>query len=184
MGLLHIFVDGLAEIVDGLLVALLGGVDDAVLEMVLEDDFAGVVDGTAHGGDLDQNLGTVAAFLHHAAHGLQMADGAAEPVEYGLGVLVGMGMAVGTVAVRVVMFVHIIMIVVMAVHVVVLVAVLNAQTVHQLVGLFGGGNIVEMFILHGVHLFAMLLFYDKRLLFASLCGGYFPYICFKCGMRV
>ena len=36
--LFHILVDGLAEVVDGLLVALGGGVDDAVLQVVLKQE--------------------------------------------------------------------------------------------------------------------------------------------------
>ena len=54
--LFHIFFDGGAEIVDGLLVALTGGVDNSVLQVVLEDDLSGVVDGGADGGDLNEDL--------------------------------------------------------------------------------------------------------------------------------
>ena len=47
------FIDGLTEAIQGLLVVLLDGVDDAVLDMVLQNDFADIIDGRAHGGDLD-----------------------------------------------------------------------------------------------------------------------------------
>lgn len=43
--LFDVFVDGFAQIVNGLFVAFVGGVDDSVLQMVLRDDLSGVVDG-------------------------------------------------------------------------------------------------------------------------------------------
>ena len=73
-----------------LLVVLLDGVDDAVLDMVLQNDLADVVDGRAHGGDLDQDLRAVASVLHHLLDRLQMADGAGKPVEHRLRVRVNM----------------------------------------------------------------------------------------------
>ena len=47
------FIDGLTEAIQGLLVVLLDGVDDAVLDMVLQNHLADIIDGRAHGGDLD-----------------------------------------------------------------------------------------------------------------------------------
>ena len=38
------FVDGLAEVCDGVLIVMLNGVDNAVLDMILQNDFADVVD--------------------------------------------------------------------------------------------------------------------------------------------
>ena len=152
--LFHIFINCLAQIVNCLLIAFPGGVDDAVLKMVLQYDFAGVVNGAPDGGDLDQHFGAIPAFLHHAPHGLQMPDGPAQAVEHGLGVLVGMGMAVGTVAVPVIMVVVMVVIMVMAVA--------DAQPVHDFVGLFFGGNIVDMLVLHGIHLaYAAILPYES-----------------------
>ena len=74
--LLHIFFDGLAEIVNGLLIAFGGGFNDAVLQMVLQDDLAGIVNSGAHSCNLYENFAAVPAFFYHPAHGLQMADGA------------------------------------------------------------------------------------------------------------
>ena len=51
--LLNELIDGLTEAIQGLLVVLLDGVDDAVLDMVLQNDLSDIVDGRAHGGDLD-----------------------------------------------------------------------------------------------------------------------------------
>ena len=47
----------LAEIVDRLLIAFLCGFDNAVLQMILKNDLAGIVDRGAHRGDLNQHLG-------------------------------------------------------------------------------------------------------------------------------
>ena len=89
--LFYILVDGFAQIVNGLLVTFAGGVDDAVFQMVLKDDFSGVVDGRAHRRNLHEHLRTISAILNHAPDGLQMADGAGKAVQNGLGVFVGMG---------------------------------------------------------------------------------------------
>ena len=43
-GLFYEFVDGLAEVCDGVLIVMLNGVDNAVLDMILQNDFADVVD--------------------------------------------------------------------------------------------------------------------------------------------
>ena len=51
--LLNELIDGLTEAIQGLLVVLLDGVDDAVLDMVLQNDLSDIIDGRAHGGDLD-----------------------------------------------------------------------------------------------------------------------------------
>ena len=131
LGSLHILVDGLAEVVDGLLVALGGGVDDAVFQVVLQDQLAGIVDGGAHRGDLDQHLRAVPALLDHVPHGLQVADGPGQPVQHGLGVLVAVGVAMG-----------------MAVLVVMLVGMGDAVGVQVgvIVDLAGGGAC--MFVIH------------------------------------
>ena len=91
---LHVLVDGLTEVVDGLLIALLRGFDYAVLQVILQYELAGVVDGAAHGGNLNQHFGAIAPILHHAANRLQMPDGAGEAVEHRAGMLVGVGMVV------------------------------------------------------------------------------------------
>lgn len=92
--LLHIFFDGLAEIINGFLIAFGGGFNDAVLQMVLQDDLAGIVNSGAHSCNLYENFAAVPAFFYHPAHGLQMADGAGKAIQHGLGILMGMMMAV------------------------------------------------------------------------------------------
>ena len=93
-GSFDIFVDGLAQIVDGLLVAFAGGINDAVLQMILKNHLAGIVNGGAHSGDLNKYIRAVAPVLNHASDRLQMADGAGKAVEDGLGVFVGMAVPV------------------------------------------------------------------------------------------
>lgn len=87
--LLHEFVDRLAEIVDRLLIAFLCGFDNAVLQMILKNDLAGIVDRGAHRGDLNQHLGAVASFLYHALDRLQMPDCARKAIDDRFGVFVG-----------------------------------------------------------------------------------------------
>ena len=78
------------------MIVTLDGVDDAVAQVVLQDDFSGVVDGAADGGQLDEDLGAVDAGLDHALDLLQMSDGPGQPVDDGLLVLVHVPMrAVG-----------------------------------------------------------------------------------------
>ena len=54
--LFHEFVDRLTQRVERLLVVVLHGVDDAVLDMVLQDHLADVGDRRADRGDLDKDL--------------------------------------------------------------------------------------------------------------------------------
>ena len=101
--LFHVLVDGLAEVVDGLLVTLGGGVHNAVFQMVLQYQLAGVVDGRAHSGALNQHLRAIPALLYHVAHRLQVADSPGEPVQHRFGVFVAVGMAVPVAVMLVVM---------------------------------------------------------------------------------
>ena len=86
----HELVDCLTQRIECLLVVMLDSVDDAVLDMILQDDLADVVDGGADGGDLDENLAAITAALDHPAHGFQMPDGAGQAVQDGLRVLMDM----------------------------------------------------------------------------------------------
>ena len=98
--LFHKLVDRLTQRVEGLLVVVLDSVDDAVLDVVLQDHLADVRDRCAHGGDLDEALAAVPAVGDQLPHGLQMAEGAEYPVQDGLRVFVHMAVAVrGVVAV-------------------------------------------------------------------------------------
>ena len=52
----HEFVDGLAQVVDGGLVPGGDGVHHAVVDVVLQDHLAGIIQGGADGGQLDQDF--------------------------------------------------------------------------------------------------------------------------------
>ena len=92
--LLHEFVDGIAEIQNGVFIALLHRLYDAVAEMLLEDLLACVIQSGANRCQLDQHLGAVLVIFHHALDLLQMADGPGKAVGNGLFIGVDMGMAV------------------------------------------------------------------------------------------
>ena len=59
------------------------------------------------------------------------------------------------------------------------VAVADAQAVHDFVGLFLGGDIVDMLMLHGIHLacYAAILPYGK--FFCKPVRGIFSHPCFR-----
>ena len=58
--LFHIPIDRLAQLVDSLGIALLRRLHDAVLEVILQYDLAGILERGLHRGQLDQHLRTVA----------------------------------------------------------------------------------------------------------------------------
>ena len=74
-------------------------VHDTVLQVVLEDDLSGVVDGVFHRRQLDQDLGAVPVLLHHFLDALQVADGPGQAVGHPLDMLRAVGVAVSAVGV-------------------------------------------------------------------------------------
>ena len=114
----HKLIDGLAEVVDGLLVSGGHGIHHAVAHMILQDDFAGIVQCGADGSQLNQHIGAVLTVLHHLAHLLQMPDGPGQTVDDCLLVLVDMSVGMGNpmgVEIGVVMLVLMLVFMVMAV---------------------------------------------------------------------
>ena len=83
-------VDCLAEAVKRLFVVPFDRVDDAVLDVVLQNDLADVVDGRADRRNLNQDLRAVAPVLDHLFDRFQMPDGARQPVDHRLRVRVDM----------------------------------------------------------------------------------------------
>ena len=69
-------------------------VHDAMLDMILKNDLACIVDRGFDRRKLDQDFTAVPAVLHHPLDGFQMSDGAAQSVEHRLRIGVRMGMAV------------------------------------------------------------------------------------------
>ena len=100
-------VDCLAEAVKRLFVVPFDRVDDAVLDVVLQNDLADVVDGGADSGDLDEDLAAITAVLDHPAHGFQMPDGAGEAVEDGLRVFMDVAVCAARVVVVVALVVRV-----------------------------------------------------------------------------
>ena len=84
---------------------MLHGIHNAVIHVVFQNHFAGVVDGVSNGSQLDQNFGAVPSVLHHFFHTFQMTDGAGKAVGNPLDVLGTVGVAVGAMNVGVIMFV-------------------------------------------------------------------------------
>ena len=83
---------GFVQLLDGLGVPGLDRVHDAVVDMVLQNNIAGAVDGGTDRGQLDQNFGAVPALLDHGLDRSEMTDGPGETVDYRLSVFVGVGM--------------------------------------------------------------------------------------------
>ena len=79
------------------------GFDDAVFDMVFQDQFAGIVDGCFDGGELDEYFTAVRTVFYHGAYFFQVPDRPGEPVQDGFGVLVEVCVLMG-VFVWVVMF--------------------------------------------------------------------------------
>ena len=77
-------VDCLAETVQCLLVVPFDRVDDAVLDVVLQNDLADVVDGRADRRNLNQDLRAVAPVFDDLFDRFQMPDGARQPVDHRL----------------------------------------------------------------------------------------------------
>ena len=131
--LFHKFIDGLTQIIDGLRISRRHCVHHAVPHVVFQNHLAGVIQGGADSGKLNQHLGAVVALLHHSLHLFQMPDGPGQAVDDSLLVLmdmaVGVGNAVG-VEVGVIMFV--VMLMDMIVFVVVVMIVMFRHTLSPL----------------------------------------------------
>ena len=84
--------DGPIQMIDGCLIAVFHSIHQTVLDVILENEFPGVVDGGFHSGKLNQHLGAVLPVFHHSLDGFQMPDGAGETVEDCFCLRVCMGM--------------------------------------------------------------------------------------------
>ena len=95
----------------------MNGVHHAVANVVIEDHLTGVVQRTADGGQLNEDIGTVTALLHHSLDLVQVTDGPGQTVDDGLLILVnvtvGMGEALLVHQLVVVMMVMMIVVMVM-----------------------------------------------------------------------
>lgn len=92
--LLHEHIDCLIHARDGFLVILLHRFHDAVLHMLLQEEFARIIDLCAHSGELDQDIGAVPLVFEHLLDRLHMADGFGNPIHDRFDLLRVMRMAV------------------------------------------------------------------------------------------
>ena len=79
--LLHELINGLVHLLDGHRVVFSHGLDDAVLQMFLQQKLAGVGQFGAYSSDLDQYVGAVHIVLNHPLYGFQVPDAPREPVD-------------------------------------------------------------------------------------------------------
>ena len=93
--LFHKFFDGFTQVIDGVFISGLDGVDHTVADVVAEDHLAGVVDGAADRRQLDEHIGAVVPLLHHPLDLVQVTDGPGQTVDDCLLVLVDMAVGVG-----------------------------------------------------------------------------------------
>ena len=61
-----------------------------MIDVILQNHFANIVDGSPHGGDLDQHLAAIAPLLYHFLYTLQMSNGTGKSVDHFLCFGVGM----------------------------------------------------------------------------------------------
>ena len=92
--LFHKLINGGAQVVQCLLVVIFHGINDAVADMILQNDLADIVDGRLDRCQLYQHLTAVSAILHHFLHAFQMTDESGQAVDNSFAVFVDMGMAV------------------------------------------------------------------------------------------
>lgn len=86
-------VNGLFQILNGLPISLFHGMHNTVVNVIFHNHPGGAIDGSPHGRQLDQHLAAIPSILHHLAHGLQMSNGPAQPVEHCFCIRVDVGMA-------------------------------------------------------------------------------------------
>ena len=73
-------VDRLIQLLNRFCVPMLDCIDDAMFNVILQDNFSCIVNGRLHGRQLDQNLSAVPAFLYHPLDRLHVSDRAGEAV--------------------------------------------------------------------------------------------------------
>ena len=177
-------VDCLAEAVDRLFVVLLDRVDDAVLDMILQNDLADVVDGGADRRNLNQNLRAVAPILDHLPDRFQMSDGARQPVDHRLRVRVDVPVRARLMRMVVIMIVRMRMVVFVRllgrVDVLRRVQVGNVMFVQIFVVVFHGASSLQAcLILRVYHIFIVNSIQNRQKISGNLRanpapGDYFP----------
>src|SRR5699024_3391763 len=88
--LLNKLVNGFRQVLQDFCVSCLNGLHDTMIDVILQNHFANIVDGSPHSGELDQHLAAVAPFLYHFLYTLQMSNGTGKSVDHFLCFGVGM----------------------------------------------------------------------------------------------
>lgn len=78
---MHKLVYGLVDLLYGLLILLVYGFHDAVLQVFLEKGFAGVVDLCSYRRKLNKHIGAILSVFDHPFDRLQMADGPGKTID-------------------------------------------------------------------------------------------------------
>lgn len=68
------FFNGIIDFVNRLMIICFNGVDDAVIQMFLEDELGDLVDFTFDGGQLHKHIRAVFRSFNHPLDGFKMAD--------------------------------------------------------------------------------------------------------------
>lgn len=90
--LFYKLLNGVFQILQCLLIPMLHCIHNTVGDMILQNDFANIIDGGADSGNLNQNLTAVPAVFHHPPDSFHMADGPGHPVQHSLGLCVAVRM--------------------------------------------------------------------------------------------
>ena len=78
--LFYEFFDGFVQITNHLFVAGFDGVNNTMIDVILQNDFSNIVNGRAYGCNLDEHFAAVSSFLHHFLDGFHVADGTVHAV--------------------------------------------------------------------------------------------------------
>lgn len=85
----------MTQVVNGIGIPGIHGIDDAVTHMILQDHFSGVVKSGTDGCQLDQNFRAVTALFNHAFHFFQVTDRSGEAIDDGFLIFVDMTVVMG-----------------------------------------------------------------------------------------
>ena len=80
----HQYLNRLVEFFNCICVTCFDGVDDAVVNVVFEDDFAGAVNSGPDSGELDEDFRAVPAVFHHTFDGGEVTDTFRKSVQHSL----------------------------------------------------------------------------------------------------
>lgn len=89
--LLHKLIHCVTEVINGLLILMLHRIDDAVLDMILQDHLTHAVQCRFHRRNLYQHFAAVPTGLNHLFDRFHMSDDPRHPIQHCLGIFMDMG---------------------------------------------------------------------------------------------